>query len=48
VISGVSGGSITTEFIESTPEPSSLILLGSGLLVLAGAGIFRKTVGELL
>jgi hypothetical protein len=46
VISSVSGGSITTEFSDSVPEPSSLILLGSGLLALAGAGVFRKT-GEL-
>jgi len=30
--------------VTPTPEPSSLFMLGSGLLSLAGAGIFRKRI----
>jgi hypothetical protein len=40
----ISGGSIIVLSLgsTSTPEPSSLMLLGSGLAVLMGAGLFRK------
>lgn len=39
----VNGGSITTSFVANTPEPSTILLLATGLGIMAFAGARRRT-----